>query len=267
MFRCFFLFATLLVVNPATAHEYWLMPESFTVPTESEIAVQHRLGQRFNGNEMPYIEQWNVRSELWRGGKEIAELRGINGDRPALMVPPQEDGLLVVVHQSNHSLYDPKSWEKFAAYLQKEGLAPIIAAHRERGLDEANPTEAYARFAKTLITVGEGGGSDMSTGLRIEFVAQANPATYPRDKPFPVKLLFQGEPLAGRAVKIFVGADTEPFGYVETDEDGVALIPAEGKGPYLLNAIEMVEPVSDDPVAQKAQWESFWASLTFQRGE
>ena len=256
----------LLFAGSAAAHEYYLMPEKFIVSADEEIAVRHHLGQRFAGNEMPYISSWNIRSELWRDGTLVSQLRGTDGDRPALNLPPQEPGLISVVHQSNISKYAPGDWAKFAAYLSKEGLGSKIAEHRARGLDETDPTEAYSRYAKTLITVGQGGGQDAATGLTIEFIALANPLTHPLDQPFPVQLQYLGKPLAGRAVKIFAGLDTEHIGYVETDDEGKALIPANGKGPYLLNAIEMVEPISDDPIAKSAQWESFWASLTFQRG-
>lgn len=255
-----------VLVAPAAAHEYYLMPDQFIVPEGEVGAVRHRLGERFAGNEMPYITAWNVRSELWRGGAKVMELRGTDGDRPTLTLPPQKTGLVSVIHQSNISKYAPGDWAKFAAYLSKEGLGSIIEKHRARGLDEADPTEAYSRFAKTLINVGSAGGADAPTGLKIEFIALANPMTHPLDEPFPIQLQYLGKPLAGKAVKVFVGLNTEHIGYVETDEEGKAMIPAKGHGPYLLNAIEMVEPISQDPIAKAAQWESFWASLTFRRG-
>ncbi|MEL6750458.1 MAG: DUF4198 domain-containing protein [Pseudomonadota bacterium] len=266
MFRFALALLAAFSISQAAAHEYYLMPGSFTAETGAELPVRHRLGQRFNGNEMPYIGRWNVRSEVWKSGEKIEEVRGIDGDRPALTIVPETDGLYSIIHQSNHSTYAPGSWEKFSTYLTNEKLAAIIAAHDARGLDKEAASEAYARYAKTLVAVGDGTGADAPTGLAIELVALENPVTFNVAKPLPVQLLFDGKPLAGRSVKLFVGIDTEPKGYFLTDANGVMRIPAQGKGPYLLNAIEMIEPRSDTAEAKAAQWESFWASLTFQRG-
>ena len=105
----------------AQAHEYYLLPESFTPSSKGEFAISHKLGQKFKGNEMSYINSWNVRSEIWEKG-ESREVRGKDGDRPALKVTSNGPGLMAVIHQSNVDFLTFQTWEKFQAYVTKEGL-------------------------------------------------------------------------------------------------------------------------------------------------
>ena len=83
----------------------------------------------------------------------------------------------------------------------------------------------------------------------------------------PVQLLYDGKPLEGARVKVFIGVGTEFTHQILTDADGRATIPAGGPGPYLLNAIYMTEPQGKEAKSKGAHWESFWASLTFERKE
>ena len=249
----------------AVAHEYYLMPESFAASVGQEIGVRHRLGQRFNGNELPYIDVWNIRSETWINGRRV-ELRGQDGDRPALKVTVTEPGIISIIHESNIELITFKTWEKFANYATKEGLEQAMLAS-EKGLKpKVGLKEAYSRFAKTLISVGDTPtGRDVETGLKIELIALTHPGKLQKGAPMPVRLLYEGRPLEGATVKVFVGVDTEFVHQIKTDQDGKVRIPDSGPGPYLLNAIHMTEPQSGKTKAEQAHWESFWASLTFQR--
>ena len=262
-------FTALAFSSHALAHEYYLLPETFKPETGVAFAVDHRLGQDFKGSTHPWITRWNVRSEVWTKG-EKADLVGKDGDRPALTVPPQPKGLAVVVHQSNISTLDFREREKFEAYLNKEGLSAIIAAHAESGLAQpsaATPVrEAYARFAKTIVNVGgDRAGQDVATGLTVELVAGENPLALEAGQPMPVTLLWRGKPLEGATVKVFPRPG-EPFVHrIVTDAQGRAMIPDDGPGPYLLNAIHMERAVSPEAVEKKAIWESWWASLTFSR--
>lgn len=249
----------------AAAHEYYLMPNSFAVSQGQEISVRHRLGQRFNGNELPYIDVWNIRSETWMNGKR-EEVRGKDGDRPALKIIPTEPGLMSIVHESNIEVLTFETWEKFQNYAKKEGLDHALLVSEEGRKPKSRLKEAYARFAKTLVSVGDPPtGSDVETGLKIELVALAHPEQIPKGSPMPVRLIYEGQPLKGATVKVFVGIDTEFAHRVKTDSDGKVLIPDDGSGPYLLNAVHMVEPQSSKAISDQAHWESFWASLTFQR--
>lgn len=257
---------------PARAHEYYLLPETFKPEVGEEISVSHRLGQKFKGNELPWVDVWNVRSEVWENSVK-REVRFKDGDRPALKVTPNSSKLTVVVHQSNIDKLDFRTWEKFVKYTDKEGLSAIAEQHLAEGKPkpgEGKPpiSELYSRFAKTLLTPdGSAAGKDVVTGLTIELVALENPMALESGQPMPVQLLFRDKPLAGATVKVFTAPDTEFRHRILTDAKGKADIPDDGPGPYLLNAIAMTKVVATGKIAEGADWQSFWASMTFERPE
>ena len=84
----------------ASAHEYYLLPQDFTPAAGKTVSVEHRLGQKFNGNQMPWVTLWNIRSEMWQDEKSVPA-KGIDGDRPALKISPNKNRLTAVIHQSN----------------------------------------------------------------------------------------------------------------------------------------------------------------------
>ncbi len=257
----------LVFATYASAHEYYLLPKDFTPPAGASVGVEHRLGQKFNGNQMPWVTPWNVRSEIWQDGKSKSA-KGIDGDRPALKVSPDQNKIATVIHQSNVDFLTFSTWEKFVSYTNKEGLAHAQQASNDGIKPKEGLKEAYARYAKTLITpAGSSEGIDAPTGLQIELIALKNPMSLSATETMPVQLLYDGKPLAGANLKVFVGIDTEVAHRIITDTEGKANIPAEGEGPYLLNAIHMTEPQGKEAKAKNAHWESFWASLTFKRAK
>lgn len=254
-----------LPFSPAAAHEYYLMPGSFSIEEGEKVGIAHKNGMRFKGNTYPWISRWNVRSEAWREGVG-GDVRGKDGDLPALTLQMALSGLVTIIHESSISDLTFKDWEKFISYLEEEGLEPIAERHLAKGGSKDEIREIYARFAKTLINVGSPAtGSDNVTGLTIELVALENPAALQSGASLPVQLLFDGKPLQGAMVKVFVGENTDVAHQLVTDKNGKVAVPDGGAGPYLLNAVHMIEPRTDAEIAKDADWQSFWASLTFAR--
>lgn len=254
------------VVSPgAQAHEYYLLPDAFNIQPGEKVGIAHKNGVRFKGNTFPWISSWNVRSEAWRNGVG-GEVRGKDGDLPALTLQMSLPGLISVVHESTWSDLIFTDWAKFTAYLEEEGLSAIAQQHLEQGGEKDRIKEIYARFAKTLVNVEPGAeGKDSVTGLTIELVALENPAGLSSGTALPVQLLFDGKPLPGATVKVFVGQDSDPAHNLVTDEKGMVSVPDGGAGPYLLNAVHMIAPRLEAEIAKDAHWQSFWASLTFAR--
>lgn len=269
MIRSLFAFCLMMVAaGPnAFAHEYYLQPDAFSPAAGTTVKVSHKLGQRFKGNEMPWIDKWNVRSEVWHNG-EMKQVKGLDGDRPALSMRLENPGLYTVVHQSNIDTLTFKTYEKFKNYVTKEGMEHSIAASENGSKPKVGLKEAYSRFAKTLILAdGETKALDKPVGLKIELVALANPYGLAADQPMPVQVLYEGKPLVGVSVKVFEGIGLEPAYHVRTDADGKASIKPAGIGPYLIGAIHMTEPQSEEAKSKDVHWESFWASLTFKRAQ
>ena len=143
-----FIVASLLWLMPqALAHEYYLMPETFTPTAGTEFAVRHRLGQKFKGNELPWITSWNIRSEVWDGG-EKREAKSKDGDRPALKITSGTTGLITVVHQSNVDILTFKTWGKIPELHKKRGAGIRPSCQRGRHQTEDWPERGLFPFYK-----------------------------------------------------------------------------------------------------------------------
>ena len=95
-----------------------------------------------------------------------------------------------------------------------------------------------------------------------EFVAQENPYEDTTPETLRVLLLWEGKPLANRQVNVFRKGLDERAAIVRTDEAGIAEIPTAETGAYLINAVQILDGVTDPG---NSPWESWWASLTFER--
>jgi len=138
-----------------------------------------------------------------------------------------------------------------------------VDQHKSRGLPDTGFKEAYSRYGKSLIAVGDGAGADQNVGLLTEIVALANPYTDDLTDGLPVQVLYEGKPRANVQVELF---DRAPDGEVavtlhRTDNTGVAVIPVAPGHEYLVDSVVMraVGPADD----KGHVWESLWASLTF----
>ena len=257
-------FAALLILlatmSPATAHEFWLEPETYTPRPGQSVPISIRIGQDFKGDSYPFI-----RGEFKRfvviDAKGEKPVKGIDGDDPAVKMPFGLPGLSVLAHYSTPEPLVFQEWEKFESYLQTEGLEHIVALHRQQGKPTTGIREIYSRCAKLLMNVQGAGGADRLTGMPLELVAERNPYELGKDELLPLRLFFNGKPSAGILITAFSRADTTNRQRVRTDAEGRARIALPAAGPWLINAVHMLEPTA----REKAHWMSLWASMTFAR--
>ncbi len=246
--------------HQADAHEFWLEASDYAPQTDATIAITLRNGQFFKGNSLPFISDLFTRFVI-KDGKDLRKVEGVLGDDPAARVKLSMPGMAVIAYQSKAEKLTFETWEKFTNYLSDEGLENILPRHLARGLGKTGTKETYIRCAKMLVSAGRGGGHDSAVGLPLELIAERNPYSLPAGAALPVRLLLRGKPLAGSTVKVFDSRrPNEPRRYV-TDREGRVRIAAAAGGNFLLSAVYMFEPAPDI----KADWSSFWASLTFAR--
>jgi hypothetical protein len=248
---------------PGIGHEFWISPEDYSVDTSERIIADLRVGQGFKGAAFGYLPQNFVRFEIVQADEAIP-VEGRIGDRPALNMAAPGEGLWIIVHETTDSLLKWDSWEKFVSFVEHKKLGSTLQDHADRGLSQDGIKERYRRFAKALVAVAGGNGSDREIGLRTEIVALANPYTDDLSAGLPVLVLFQGAPRAAAQIEVF---ERGPSGDVTistlmTDEAGHAVVPVTKGNEYLLDAVVMLPLEADDP-ATEAVWESLWAALTF----
>lgn len=244
----------------AIAHEFWIEPETYQVPAGAPLTAHFRNGQNFSGASLAYFDNHNARLDLVSNGASVP-FQGRMGDVPAVQTVAPGNGLLVIVHQTAPSTLTYATWDKFRTFAEHKDFPDIRQRHLARGFPESGFSERYHRFAKALIAVGDGAGSDARTGLETEFVALLNPYTDDMTAGLPVLLLYRDSPRTDAQVEVFARA---PDGKVSidrlrTDADGLVTIPVQPGHAYLLDAV-ILRPLED---GSAEVWETLWAAMTF----
>ena len=97
-------------------------------------------------------------------------------------------------------------------------------------------------------------------GFPVELVAKLNPYGLKAGDELPVRVLRQGEPLAGALVTAYPHGEPSRPVRGRSDEDGRVKLRLPRPGPWLIKTVHM-ERIED---GEKADWQSWWASLTFE---
>lgn len=253
--------AALSLAIPAKAHEFWLSPTDYQVAPGTPIVAHIRIGQDFDGPAFSYLPRNFFRFDIV-SGETIQAVQGRMGDRPALNQPAPK-GLAILVHETTDRKLTYKDFALFQRFATHKDAKEALTLHKTRGLPEVGFSETYRRFAKSLVAVGDGAGSDRALGLEVEIVALANPYTETLTE-LPVQVLYNGAPRAGAQLEVFAkSADkTVTITRQKLDSDGRALVPLTPETEYLLDSVVLKPLPNDDPAAGPV-WRSLWASLTF----
>ena len=246
------------------AHEFWIEPPVYQIPTDGKVQGELFNGQEFAGSQLAFLPQRFERFTVASGMRQ-ANVENRLGARPALDIAPLAEGLHAVSYQSRMATLGYSEWEKFVKFAEHKDFADYEAQHDARGLPREGFTEGYWRFAKTLVGVGNAEGNDFRTGLALEFVALDNPYTADLTNGLRVQLYYVNELVADGQVELFEKA---PDGSVEitlhrTDAQGIATLPVQAGHSYLVDHVVLREPSEALVQAADIAWETWWAALTF----
>jgi hypothetical protein len=227
------------------AHDVYLMPQKFRAAKGETILISAHTGDSFPMSEqavdpgrlttMPAAE-WRMLGKATHATYTVestgANVFGLSTKPRLLKLEPA----------------------KFIEYLKEEGLTAAIAAYPGKELSR----EMYSKYAKTIVTGGAGSeGFDQPLGLKVEFIPLTDPFGLKAGDEFSARLLFDGKPLADTQVELAMTKGT--WMKARTGADGKVTFRVPNEGKFRLHAVHMVgvkESTHD--------WESFWASLTFE---
>jgi uncharacterized GH25 family protein len=169
-------------------------------------------------------------------------------------------GAYVIVYRSHRSSVTLEP-EKFEKYLSEEGLDRTLQERRGRAEREKPGREVYSRCAKALLAAGrltEDAIWGRPVGLTLELLPEGD--LLRAGETIRFRLLYDGKPLSGALVKAIAREDPETTLSARTEANGRAALRLGRKGVWLVKAVHMVAA----PPETGADWESFWASLTFE---
>ena len=220
------------------------------------IGLSLKVGMNLVGDPIPRVPA--LIKEFVVEGEQRKAIRGRDGADPAGFLRPAS-GLQVVGYFSNPSRIELPA-EKFNAYLEEEGLDSILALRKQ---SDAPGRELYSRCAKSLVLSGSPSelDGDRRLGFPLELVAERNPYALRGGQDLPVLLLWQGRPLEGALVVAINRAFPADKLAARSDRDGRVGLRLKPGGMWLIKAVHMVAA----PAGADADWQSYWASLTFER--
>jgi uncharacterized GH25 family protein len=251
-----------MLAGPALqAHDFWIEPSAFRPAIAQRLAVRLRVGQDFKGDPVPRDPGLLKRFVLVGPGGETA-VPGVPLTEPAGFLSIPAPGLYTIAYTSNPEPVQLDA-KKFNDYLTQEGLEPIRELRARAGQSDAPDREVFSRCAKALILAGggeAGAGWNRALGLRLELVPEVNPYTLSGGGMLPARLLYEGKPLSGALVTAFTKDRPEQKVSARSDARGRVALKIDRPGTWLVKAVHMI------PAARGsgADWESFWASLTFE---
>lgn len=261
----FVLLAAICWAAPVSAHDSWLQPQRFwtNVRTSAPIAILVGHGV----DRAP----WGVKADRVVMLRDIGptgvvdHLATLQG-RAVAEIPAisfATTGAHIVALQSNHAVSNLPA-ARFNAYLKEEGLTPALALRNRMGRASTAGREIYSRRAKALVQVGPLAGPQPHVtrpiGLTLEIVPERNPYALRPGERLPVRVIFEGRPLAGALVKLTnLDADQKPLATAITDRSGRTAFAVPRAGSWLLNVV-WTKPIEGDP---RADFDTTFSSLTF----
>ena len=251
---------TIVALAPiAFAHDVWIEPSSFRPAVGERVTVALRVGQDMRGEPMPRIPALIERFILKGASREMPVI-GRAGADPAGMSVVGEPGLQWIGYQS--SAY-PMTIEaqKFETYLKEEGLERIIAERARKSQQAAPGRERFYRCAKSLLDVPGSNPKEtpVPLGFTLELQPRKNPYALRSGDALPLSLMFRGKPIANVLVMALRKDAPEKSVRARTDAAGRVTLRLDGAGFWLIKAVHMQAA----PVDAGVDWESWWASMTF----
>ena len=243
---------TLFAWVELSAHDTYLMPMKFAVKSGKPLFVSVH-----NGDSFPASEHATPPDRLVT---RLTDLRIAGRATNGIAEVTKSGSMYVTAHTKPRLLV--LTAEKFEAYLADEGLQQIVGERKDKGQSGIPGREIYSKYAKALVTVdAPDAGFSKPLGLPIEIVPQADPTALHPGSVLPVLVIFNGNPAPGiqveRAWAHSGTSDRRVIG--RTDAQGRIDIPVDSPGRWRLHAVHMQPATRAD-----ADWESFWASLTFE---
>ena len=247
---------------PTVAHEFWIEPRKWMVEPGDVLEAHIRVGENMKGAPLSFLPQNTRRFEI-ATPKGLFPIKPKIGARPVVRGKVPDEGLNTIIYVTGSDLLSYEEPGKFEKFVKSKDLNGTIERHTERGLPETGFSERFSRYAKSLVSVGEGAGNDRFYGLFTEIVALKNPYVDDVSAGLPVFVTFKSNPRPDAQVEVY---ERNSDGIVTvtktlTNDEGVAVISVKPGHDYMLDSVVMRELESKkvgDPV-----WESLWANLTF----
>jgi uncharacterized protein DUF4198 len=249
--------AILLHAVALQAHDFWIEPATFHPAPGATVAITLRVGQNAAGETVPRwsggIAQFFVR----QGGRD-EQINGLERIDPAGWLRADGQATAVIAYRSRAS-YIEMAPAAFEDYLRQEGLDRIIVSRTALGERAKKGREYFSRDAKALLTGARTSPAvTQPVGLEYEIVPDEDPTL--QAGALRGHVLYNGAPLQGALVVAILRSDPSVHLAARTGERGSFAFALPCAGVWLVKSVHMVRAW----FFSAADWDSLWASLTFE---
>lgn len=255
---------SLFLLLPPLAHDLYLMPATFRPQPQQSFVIAFHNGDNFPLSQTTPRPERMLHPRLLNHNTSLA-LTNLRPDGPKLLADaqiPSPGTWLAALHSLPNLIeLEPNA---FRQYLEHEGLTHVLAFRATHQESSRPGRERYSKYVKSILQSGPRTGDfQLSTGAIIEIIPGAHPYALAPGGTLPIQVLFRGQPAAGLQIE---AAWLEPHGpsgrriIGRTDGSGKLNVPLPTAGVWKLHTVLMER--CQDPAL--ADWESFWASLTFE---
>jgi len=242
----------------SSAHQFWVQPSEFWLRPPAELSVSLQVGDANSRQESPIPPRRVSRFEAIGPSGDSVDLR-------AGAARLDKSGAYVIALETDTGAYSRQSAARFNEYLETEGLTPALEYRTRTHQLHVDGFERYSRTAKSIVLVGRHNRQaqrhvTQPLGLKLEIVPQASPYADPQPTRLPLRVLYQGHPLAGALVKLLnLDQDLTGANQTVTDGAGMASFSMPTRGNWLVSVVwtRRLEDSAD------ADYETTFASLTF----
>lgn len=252
--------AVLAIAAPADAHDFWLYPSTHHLQAPGTVDIRIFYGLPTDIQEFERRPSHFKRFEARAGGAVVDTYGKLT--KPAGHIDLPADAIYTLYYESTYN-YIELDAEKFQLYLADEGLTDILAERAQRKETTFPGNEAFARYVKALIKVGNADtGYDRKIGMASELVALRDPFAGGAGGQLEFQLWFLDKPAANAVIDLFAidDRDIKKIATAKSDAQGKVTFATPPIGRYMVTGTTMRRAAY--PV--EADWESFWTSITFE---
>lgn len=246
------------------AHDLYLMPSKFIVEPGARIQIAFHNGDGFPNSQAAARAERMLEPQILSASstKPLENLRVQGKLLLSEATIPGPGNVMVAVHSKPNGIeLTPTDFEK---YLKHEGLDHVIRWRAEHAESSQVGRERYSKYVKSILLARN--PSDYYrhiVGFPIEIIPEVNPYSLKPGEHLPIQILFRNKPARDLQIEMAwlpPGAKAQEKIAGRTDGEGRLKVPIGSKGIWKLSTVLMERCTHPEA----ADWESFWASLTFE---
>ncbi|MCK4658019.1 MAG: DUF4198 domain-containing protein [Phycisphaerae bacterium] len=263
---------------PARAHNTWLLSPEYSTKQHTTVRLALATTEHFPISEYK-TSPGRVAEWVDQLGQERRAIRNYHLEGVELVAKVHLDNPGVhVIAAALHPRFIEFEGGYFEQYLADEHAKEALAVRKKAGDSKKPGRMHYTKLVKTFIEVGNHPTRDYETpaGHILEIIPLSNPCRWGVGDRVTVRVLYEGKPAANLRVSsghehmtIHKHRKSESHDYVEnvfTNAVGEATLTLSCPGLWFFRAHSIrlskgeQKRSGDSP---QADWESFWASMTF----